>query len=92
MLKYRVLAALAIGSLVVSPAVAKTTRSSDAVPPQASTKGTAQSQERLALLLQVAAEPCESGKGKKLGHENGQRTGIENGTANEHACGAKSPG
>ncbi len=92
MLKNRVLAALAIGSLTFSPAIAKDTRSSQSLPP-ASAKASPQSQERHALLFQVAAaEPCESGNGKKLGHENGRRVGIENGTANPNACGGKSPG
>jgi hypothetical protein len=93
MIKTRILAALAIGSLALSPAVAKETRSARSVPPPEQAKGSERSQERLALLFQVAGGTCDApGNGVKAGHENGQGRGHEIGRGKGHACDPKSPG
>jgi hypothetical protein len=93
MTKSRMLAALAIGSLALSPAVAKETRSARSLPPPEQSNGSETSQERLALIFAVAAGTCDApGNGVKAGHDNGQGRGHEIGRGKGHACDPKSPG
>jgi hypothetical protein len=93
MLKFRLIAALAIGSLALSPAMARDTRSSQTVPPPAKSKGSEVSQERLAQLFPAVAASCDApGNGQKTGHENSNGQGHIIGRGKGHACDGKSPG
>ena len=93
MSKSRWIAAIAIGSLALSPAVAKETRSGQSVPAKAQPKGSEASQDQLALLFDVAALSCDApGNGLKVGHENSNGRGHEIGRGKGHACDPKSAG
>lgn len=91
---------IAAAALVAAPVMARETRSSQSITPAAQSvtppgrsNGSEVSQERLALLFDVAAGACDApGNGNKTGHENGQGRGHEIGRGKGHACDGKSPG
>ena len=93
MLKYRMLAALAAGSLAFTPAMARETRSAQSVPPPDRSNGSEASQDRLALVFEVSAESCDApGNGQKTGHEKARGQGHFKGRGQGHACDGASPG
>jgi hypothetical protein len=93
MLKTRILTALAIGSLALSPAAARDTRSAQSVPPPDQSKGSEVSRERLALIMETPADTCDApGNGNKFGHVFGRGQGHQKGRGKGHACDGQSPG
>ena len=93
MLKCALLAAFVAGSLPLSPALARDTRSSQSIPPPEKARGSDASGERLAQVVSLSTETCDApGNGKKNGHHSSNGLGHLFAPGKGHACDRKSPG